>query len=45
MIVTFLNDADYEMEIEGEKYWVMRNKEIECELPTYEKEPFNIEVC
>jgi len=44
-VVTFLNDADYEMEIEGKKYWVMRNREIECELPNYEKEPFDIEVC
>ena len=44
MIATFLNDADYAMEIEGENYWVMRNKEIELELPTYEKEPFDIEI-
>jgi len=44
-IVTFLNDSDYEMEIEGEKYWVMRNKEIECELPNYEENPINLKVC
>lgn len=42
--VVFANDADYEMEIEGEKYYVMRNKECLLRLDNYEQERPNYEI-
>lgn len=44
MVVTILRDADYEMEIEGEKYYVMRNIECELHLVDYDKKKYNIEI-
>lgn len=38
MYVVFLPDADYAMEIEGKKYFVMRNREVLLNLENYEQE-------